>query len=558
MKSKKIILLFNTIKYLRWSQIFYLFYYQFLKLQLTSPTMLRLRTWEKKWKAPGRNSPQTILSLNKVIFLGEDGAINNTQDWNSTKKTKLWLYNLHYLDELNSIHAYKDQILLETFIDKWIHENPPATGNGWEPYPLSLRLINLVKWYASEQNSIPEASIVSMALQAQALVKRLEYHIRANHLFVNGKALVFVGAFFQDDQAKIWLKKGLQILDAEIKEQFLNDGGHFELSPMYHASLLWDLCDLINLANLTGLPELKDRKSQWYVLLMKGLHWLELMCHPDGEVAFFNDAACGIAPKFNEIQDYAQQFEQSAFAKISDRMATQRFSLVTLKDSGYCVVNLNDNSKAIVDVGHIGPDYQPGHAHADSLSFELSLYGQRVLVNSGTSQYGESYQRQLQRGTKAHNTVTINHENSSEVWAGFRVARRAYPVGLSTQETKECITIHCAHNGYLRLGQQNVHHREWKFFEQGLTIQDTITGQYDVAEARFYLHPDIQIHNQDGSHFTFILLNEARISISFKEAASVFIESSTWHPFFGASIKNSCLVVTFKTNKLVTEIEWRK
>jgi hypothetical protein len=32
----------------------------------------------------------------------------------------------------------------------------------------------------------------------------------------------------------------------------------------------------------------------------------------------------------------------------------------------------------ILDVAPVGPDYLPGHAHADTLSFELSLFGQRA------------------------------------------------------------------------------------------------------------------------------------------------------------------------------------
>ena len=80
---------------------------------------------------------------------------------------------------------------------------------------------------------------------------------------------------------------------------------------------------------------------------------------------------------------------------------------------------------ALLDVAPVGPDYLPGHAHADTLSFELSLFGQRVLVNSGTSQYEAGPERSRQRGTAAHNTVIVDGHDSSEVWAGFRVARRA-------------------------------------------------------------------------------------------------------------------------------------
>ena len=71
---------------------------------------------------------------------------------------------------------------------------------------------------------------------------------------------------------------------------------------------------------------------------------------------------------------------------------------------------------AMLDVGPIGPDYLPGHAHADTLSFELSLHGRRVLVNSGTSVYGIGAERLRQRGTAAHNTLTVDGADSSEVW----------------------------------------------------------------------------------------------------------------------------------------------
>jgi uncharacterized heparinase superfamily protein len=37
-------------------------------------------------------------------------------------------------------------------------------------------------------------------------------------------------------------------------------------------------------------------------------------------------------------------------------------------------------NRLIVDCGPVGPEYQPGHSHCDTLSFELSLGGKRVVV----------------------------------------------------------------------------------------------------------------------------------------------------------------------------------
>ena len=81
----------------------------------------------------------------------------------------------------------------------------------------------------------------------------------------------------------------------------------------------------------------------------------------------------------------------------------------------------------------------------------MSLFGKRVFVNCGTSQYGTGVMRQKERGTAMHNTVVINNLNSSEVWSGFRVARRAKPVDFISKNNKKFITVKCAHDGYKRL-----------------------------------------------------------------------------------------------------------
>ena len=101
----------------------------------------------------------------------------------------------------------------------------------------------------------------------------------------------------------------------------------------------------------------------------------------------------------------------------------------------------------IFDCGPLGPDYQPGHGHCDVLSYELSLHGQRVVVDTGVSTYEPCAERLYERSTAAHNTLRVDGEEQAEVWASFRVGRR--PQGrddskqaklTSSTSCKECIT----------------------------------------------------------------------------------------------------------------------
>jgi uncharacterized heparinase superfamily protein len=117
-------------------------------------------------------------------------------------------------------------------------------------------------------------------------------------------------------------------------------------------------------------------------------------------------------------------------------------------------------------------------------------------VNSGTSVYGNSDDRLLQRGTAAHSTIQIDKENSSEVWSGFRVARRAVPFNIqinSNSESDNEICFQASHNGYLRLKNRAIHTRKFNLTNNTWNIQDETTGYGNIVVSRFYLHPEIEV-----------------------------------------------------------------
>jgi uncharacterized heparinase superfamily protein len=195
----------------------------------------------------------------------------------------------------------------------------------------------------------------------------------------------------------------------------------------------------------------------------------------------------------------------------------------------------------IGDVGNIGPDYQPGHAHADTLSFELSFGKQRVFVNSGISEYGASPERQRQRGSAAHNTVVVADENSSEVWSGFRVGRRARPLSVRVEDLGEILRAEAAHDGYRYLAGAPRVHRSFELVESSFTVADYVS-QAVQAEARFHLHPAIDVVQLTMDDAAVILPNSQRLHLKL-EGGPPAIVRTTWHPRFGATQPNLCLVL---------------
>jgi len=271
------------------------------------------------------------------------------------------------------------------------------------------------------------------------------------------------------------------------------------------------------------------------------LAWMRAMNHQDEEISFFNDAALGIAPSTIELEGYA--------ARMGIQAADGPNQLLHLKESGYIRVEQHE-LLCLLDVARIGPDYLPGHAHADTLSFEMSTFGRRVLVNSGISCYGTDQERVRQRGTAAHNTVVINGEDSSEVWSGFRVARRTRPFALNIDQGGESLTIDCSHDGYRRLKGKPVHHRQWAFEGRALTVTDTISGAFDNAEARFHFHPDVVLESAADNKNGIVLIGEGHKLIWEVLDGDAVLEVTSYHPEFGLSQDNRCLVVRFASDQV--------
>jgi len=172
--------------------------------------------------------------------------VQSADDWGGASLDDLRRYNLHYFDDLNAEDAERRSQWHASLIERWIDENPPAKGVGWDPYPTSLRIVNWIKW-ALCGNPLSIHALESLKLQTDYLSKRIEWHLLGNHLFANAKALVFSGLFFSGEVAERWLDTGFSIIDRQVSEQILADGGHFERSPMYHSIILEDVLDLLNI-----------------------------------------------------------------------------------------------------------------------------------------------------------------------------------------------------------------------------------------------------------------------------------------------------------------------
>jgi uncharacterized heparinase superfamily protein len=540
---RKFSLLYHTVKYLKFKQILWRAIYLLPRIirpiNTFPPTLIKFPKCEYISK---QHKTDDFLNFN---FLNESHNLYEV-GWDNENISKLWRYNLHYFEFLLQDNIGEKNQEEAAILEKWIDENEFGKGTAWEPYPTSLRIINCIKWHL-KTGKLSDKAMLSLWNQTRWLTSRPEYHLLGNHLFINAKALLFSCAFFQlDENAKIY-KKAIKILNAELDEQFLADGAHFELSPMYHSLAMEDLLDLLSISSLLPKSFPKNKIEKKFIV---GMQWLKTMIYNNEELSHFNDCANGIAPKYSELKEYASRIGLD-FIIHEDKKVNYH------SESGFIVFK-DTNTHLIADVGHVGPTYLPGHAHADTLSFELAVSGQRIIVNSGTSVYGISPERHRQRSTAAHSTIEVDGKNSSEVWSGFRVAKRAVPFNInvnSVDTSNNFVSFYASHDGYKRLKNESIHKRSWTFNEHDLFVEDEVSGNNNIVISRYYLHPDLKI---DISSRGYIISNSKSnlALVEILNAKDIELTDATYHDEFGVSRLNKCIQVkTISPCKIKIRIE---
>ena len=471
------------------------------------------------------NDRQSILS-GSLSFLNRREKVGFPPDWNRADLPSLWLYNLHYhefLWRLDFEHARE-------VVRDWVANHESGTVQvGWEAYPISLRIANWCMIFLGRYRAqtlgdgrFCDALWASICDQAEHLRRNLEWHLSGNHLLENAMALALVGSCFEHPVAEAWFERGCAILDRELPEQILADGGHFERSPMYQCRVLYALL----LLSATGDGILKERVEPYLEPLASSL---AALTHPDGGIALLNDSAFGIYPK-------PRASMQRAGVK------SAQLGSFALPESGYYGARASDGNYIICDAGAIGPDYQPGHGHADLFSFELSLHGARVVVDSGISTYQAGPMRSYCRSTRAHNTVEIEGEDQVEVWAAFRVGRRCRPRDVEWEDLGDGFALSGRHDGYRHLPGRPTHARTFRRQRRGrLEIHDRVEAKRPLrAVARLHFHPDCRIHDLDRASCT-LYFPGGRVRIAWSGWETVVADESFYCPEFGIELSNPCL-----------------
>jgi uncharacterized heparinase superfamily protein len=459
-------------------------------------------------------------------------------DWSFSGHGPLFAYHLHQFDWARDARLPAPERLAA--LESWIARH--TRGTGWHSGPLSLRSLAWSKLLTTPGALPASADTVhlraSLAAQLDTLAANLETHLSGNHLLWNLLALAFAGAAHAGAAADRWLAFAPR-LGAELCEQVLDSGLHYERSPMYHALLLENVLDLVNAdASAPGrIPAALAAQLRETAARMLGA--LAVVTHPDGEIALLGDSALGISHPPARLAAYAAALGIAAAGPKEPGV---------LRDAG--IVRLAAGELVcIVTASRPWPEHQPGHAHCDALSFELSLRGERVITDTGVSEYAPGAKRDLARATRSHATVEIDGREQAECWAAHRIGSRP-DVALVRAEPGKSLEAVCA--GWAT--PEVLHRRRFELGERGaLAIADTFDAPAPRARAFLPLAPGLE-PALAGNRATIPLRAGGALRIALPETLAWRVARAPYYPEFGREEARAVLV---GEGADVARAEWR-
>lgn len=377
--------------------------------------------------------------------------------------------------------------LARKLVIDWIEKNPFLFGPHYSSVMecgLRMPVFFFVLACLSLDGKETDKLYTAMYHHAWWIEKRLSlYSSLGNHTVCECIGLVFAGAVFRESgEGKRWLEKGTTLLGQELDHQVLSDGGPVEQSLNYHRFVLDLYWLVIDSLESNGLFDC----AAWKPRLLMGEAFIAAFQDEEGNVPSIGDSDDGhaVAPLVTP--------KRGVPARNVERC-------ITFPDAGYTVIRTQSSILFTFDHGPLGMAPLYNHGHADALSITLSLNGVPMLVDPGTYRYnGIPEWRKYFKGTRAHNTVTVDGHDQAVQETGF-IWSHPYTCKLLRNDHDEGIfTLEAQHDGFHRLKEPVTHRRLIHATDSRILIRDTFSGKgTHQYELNYHLHPDCQV-SRDG------------------------------------------------------------
>ncbi|MFP5517675.1 MAG: heparinase II/III family protein [Alphaproteobacteria bacterium] len=436
---------------------------------------------------PGDTGNGNAILAGRMGFAGHTVMVdpNGAPNWRPQGASPGWLRAAHgfeWLRDLRAVGGDTARRRARVLVWSWLDQNGGWHAQSWAPDVLGTRLaswIGLHDFYcASADDEFRARVFESMARQLRHLLRVAPAKLDGERLIGAIKGLLF-GGYCLPDQDKA-AREALRLLDKELPRQILPDGGHVERNPSIQMRVLRDLIDMR--AVLRVAKEEVPESLQHAIDRMTPA--LRFFRHVDGALALFNGGREEDPALIDTV--LAQADARGRPLKSAPHTGFERL--------------LAGRTLVLLDTGAPPPAGLDRTAHAGTLSMEVSVNKERLIVNCGSHPSQRGPWRAALAGTSAHSTMVVADTNSSEVLEKGGLGRRPTNVSCERQESDGAMLVVASHNGYSK-GFGLLHRRRVYLADNGedLRGEDTLepvigaTPQPQPYAIRFHLHPNVEV-----------------------------------------------------------------
>lgn len=454
-----------------------------LMLKGRSPTALAVVPPDP-W--PGDSAEGSAILAGVLRFTGQAVAIDPAGEpsWRPHGVTRRWqeaLHGFHWMRDLRAVGGDTARRRARVLVWSWMENNAGWNALGWAPQVLGARVANWIGLHdfycASADDDFRARVFDSLARQVRHLARVAPGALVGEELVTALKGLVY-GGFCLPGNEKFG-HEALRLLERELPRQILPDGGHVERNPSVQLRVLRDLIDIRAVLRSARI-EVPESLQHAIDRMTPALRFFR---HGDGGLALFNGG---------REEDVA--LVDTVLAQADARGKP----LKSAPHSGFERL-IAGRTLVLLDTGAPPPPGLDALAHAGTLSMEVSVNKERMIVNCGSHPAQTGPWRAALAGTAAHSTVVVADTNSAEVLEQGGLGRRPSHVGCERQEADGAVLVVATHNGYSR-GFGFLHRRRVYLADNGedLRGEDTlepVIGTTPTAQPfaiRFHLHPNVQ------------------------------------------------------------------
>jgi uncharacterized heparinase superfamily protein len=465
--------------------------------------------------------------------------------------------NMDYIGTLNRhyhvVHMAKaarlgylpqDEVLRT--LQDWVHKNPYLEGINWSDcLNHAIRIVNWCIIFALLNLKTIDAKLAgSLHQQGTFIEKHLSFgSSAANHLLGELWGLFFLSHCFPNlPRAKHWQTLSVRGIENEIRRQFTTDGLHVERSISYHRYILEYLLLVFASAKNFGV----NLSAGFVRKVQSALDAMTEFLNPSGEASLFGDCGHEITTDIHYLSFWQDDlfasvlkmgdvvlgkskwgryvkmghedtrlpwlfdYASGAGIHLPQNSSPQRSS-TAMADSGFFILRdgekFTQESSLSIRCGPMGFGPLCAHAHADMLSFVLSVRGRQFIIDPGTYSYhlGGDKWRQFFRSTKAHNTLCVDGRNQADSGGAMIWLSKASGQLVTWGSGSNGVKFEGLHTGYLRLKDSpGVHRRKVNLNrdEALFDIFDHIVSKFPVpVTIHYHFHPNVKLRRVDGNRF---------------------------------------------------------